>query len=124
MWRTRAVRRFLLEEVAGVRFYSAEEADESGAEDRVSPLAEAEEDLDRLRRRARVVIGLDLATIAVLVYLRWTLGTPGGAGGGGVIFELAVLAVALHAGFRLGQLGTYDSVARLNRELAERDAND
>ena len=124
MWRTRAVRRFLLEEVAGVRFFPLENSDETERDSVATALAEAERDLDSLRRRARLVVGLDLAAVVVLLYLRWTLGTPAGAGGGAIIFELAILAVALHAGFRLGQLGLYDSVARLNRELAERDPED
>jgi len=135
MWRTRAVRRLLIEDVAGIRIPPpAEEGPEAEGEGEVgpsaegpgeppsSPLAEAEEALARARRRAAAVAVLDGIAILVLIFLGAAEGNPLNLGHTEQsIFTLAILGVAVHAGFRLGQLEKYNAVARASAELASRD---
>lgn len=120
MWRTRAVRSLLVREVAGLRPDLAE--DEDGQE---VARRQAEADLaavERARRRAWLVVALDWVAILALVLLAQheapllVLGRSEQA-----VFTLAILIVAVHSGFRLGQMEKYGAVARACRELAERD---
>jgi hypothetical protein len=110
MWRTRAVLSLLDEEIAGV---PRDEAERSG---------ERREAFARARRRALIVIALDWTAIAALVLLSdrtqplLTLGPTEET-----VFTLGILAVAVHSGFRLGQLEKLRAVARAGARLAGRD---
>ena len=110
MWRTRAVLSLLHEEVAGLPHDELE-----SAQDR-------QEALDRARRRARIVVALDWAAIVALVLFgerslpMLTFGPTQH-----VVFTLAILAVAVHSGFRLGQLEKLRAVMRAGERLTERD---
>ena len=110
MWRTRAMLSLLHEEIAGLPH---EEAD---------TLEQRAESMDRARRRAWIVIALDWLAIVVLVLFGertlplLTLGPSEHT-----VFTLAVLIVAVHSGFRLGQLEKLRTVARAGERLAERD---
>lgn len=118
MWRTRAVRSLLVAEVAALQPEAAEgEADGDGDE-----AAAGLEALARARRRAWLVVALDWAAILALVLL----GQAEGpllvlSRSEQAVFTLALLVIAVHSGFRLGQLEKYGAVARACRELAERD---
>ena len=117
MWRTRAVIAMLIEEVACLRMPRPD--DESG------PPATVSESLELLRkaaRRARWIILLDVAAIAVLFFFRDASG-PFLASHRAVdsIFTLGVLAVAAHAGFRSAQLWSYRNIDRICDELQQRD---
>ncbi len=109
MWRTRAVLSLLYEEVAGVRSDDGEPEEAVGG-------------LERARRRARLVVGLDWAALLVLLLLSdrsaafLTLGPTESTA-----FSLAILAVAVHSGFRLGQLEKLNAVARAGARLVNRD---
>ena len=69
--------------------------------------------LEKARTRAALVVALDLA--AILVLFLWRDGTEAFLVAGGspeAIFTLGILAVAVHAGFRLGQREKYSAVLR------------
>lgn len=110
MWRTRAVLSLLHEEIAGLPYNEADTPEQRS------------EAMDRARRRALIVIALDWAAIVALVLLGdhglppLTLGAAEGT-----VFTLAILAVAVHSGFRLGQLSNLRAVARAGARLAGRD---
>ena len=110
MWRTRAVLSLLHEEVAGL---PRDESD--SAEDRAAAMA-------RARRRARLVVALDWAAIVVLVVFG-ELAVTGLSFGASeqTVFTLTILAVAVHSGFRLGQLDKLRAVDRAAERLVERD---
>ncbi len=116
MWRERAVRSILVEDVAGLRPRADAEAGEES--DRAATDGRA---LDKAMRRSVLVVALDWIAIAVLFVLRdldlrfLDLGPTEDA-----VFTLGVLAVAAHSGFRLGQLEKLRAVARACRELAGR----
>ncbi len=102
MWRTRAVLSMLLEDVGGLR--SADE-----------------ESLDKERRRCRWVIGIDWLAIILLVASHDHAAAQLAFGGTPqMVFTLGILAVAVHSGFRLGQLEKLNAVARLKAELERR----
>ena len=107
MLRIQAVRSILFDDVAGLRSDSAR-PDE--------PIAV----LRRARRRALVVALLDWAAIVALFLLRDGRSPflAAGASEQG-LFTLGILAVASHAGFRLGQMEKYAAVARALEELPE-----
>lgn len=121
MWRTRAVRS-LLADVAGLRHLREREAEDADDEAGAGNSDAVEEAAHRARRRAWFVIALDWAAILILVLLHQheapflVLDRSEQA-----VFTLAILAVAVHSGFRLGQAEKYAAVARASRELAERD---
>ncbi len=110
MWRTRAVLSLLHEEIAGLP-YDEQETPELRAET-----------MQRARRRSLIVIALDWAAIVTLVLLgdralpMLTFGPTERA-----VFTLVVLVVAVHSGFRLGQLEKLRAVARAGDRLADRD---
>ena len=110
MWRTRAVLSLLHEEIAGLP-YDAQETPEMRAET-----------MRRARRRALIVIVLDWVAILILVLFgdralpMLTFGASEHS-----VFTLAILAVAAHSGFRLGQLEKLRAVARAGDRLAGRD---
>jgi hypothetical protein len=106
MWRTRAVVNLLLQDVCGL----PEEPDRP-----------AVEILRRARRRALLVVLLDLAALAVLFTLRERERAFLTASGGDAIFTLGVLAVAVHAGFRLAQARVLRAVAGLSEDLVLRE---
>lgn len=72
------------------------------------------------RRRAGAVALLDW--VAILILVLWRSGgssfLPTGASPEG-LFSVGILAVATHAGFRLGQREKYDAVLRTLEELPE-----
>jgi len=110
MWRTRAVLSLLHEEIAGLP-YDEQETAEGRAET-----------MQRARRRALIVFALDWVAIVSLVLLgnrALPILTFGGTDH--TIFTLAILAVAVHSGFRLGQLEKLRAVARAGDRLAGRD---
>ncbi len=110
MWRTRAVLSLLHEEIAGLP-YDAQETPERRAEI-----------MRRARRRALIVIALDWAAILVLVLFGdRALPTLTFGAGERTVFTLAILAVATHSGFRLGQLEKLRAVARAGDRLVGRD---
>jgi hypothetical protein len=110
MWRTRAVLSLLHEEIAGLPRDEAETPDERA------------ETMARARRRALIVIALDWLAILVLVLLGERAPTPLTLGPSEhTVFTLAILAVAAHSGFRLGQVEKLAAVARAARRLAARD---
>lgn len=120
MWRTRAVVSMLVEDVAELRL-----------EDSTEALSEAEEApppelriLTRARRRALLVAFIDWIAIGILLAFHSGSGPflPLGASTD-TVFTLGVLAVATHAGFRLGQARTYRATARVCRDLWERQGN-
>ena len=110
MWRTRAVLSLLHEEIGGLPH-----DDDKTAEDRAEAMA-------RVRRRALIVIILDWLAILTLVLLG-DRGLPMMSLGASehTVFTLAILAVATHSGFRLGQLEKLRAVARAAERLAGRD---
>ena len=109
VWRTRAIRSFLVEDVAALR--PAEET-----------AVEARRALQAASRKGRGVAGFDLAALLVLIWVRSAtppvleLGRSAEA-----LFSLGLLAIAVHCGFRLGQLEKYRAVERTLDELERRD---
>ncbi len=102
MLRLRAVRSILLEDVGGLR-------------------SEGSEALDAAIRRCRWVIGFDWAAIVVLVALHGDAGPQLAVGATPqTVFTLGILAVAVHSGFRLGQLEKLRAIRRVVDELDER----
>ncbi|MCP4200528.1 MAG: hypothetical protein GY769_01175 [bacterium] len=107
MFRTRAVRQLLLEDIAGVRRHPE-------PEDSVAAL-------ERARRRALLVVVFDWIAILILVFVRARSGEMFSIGPSeDSIFSLGLLAIAAHSGFRLGQLEKIRAVARALDELEER----
>jgi len=107
MLRIQAVRSLLATAVAGV------------ADSQTDPSAELEA-LHAARRRAGAIAVLDW--VAILILVLWRSGgssfLPTGTSPEG-LFSLGILAVATHAGFRLGQREKFDAVLRTIRELPE-----
>lgn len=115
MWRTRAVLSLLHEEIAGLPLAEQETA---GHQANPHP-ANA---LQRARRRALMVVALDWAAIVVLVLVgERALPLLNLGATEHTVFTLAILAVAVHSGFRLGQLEKLRAVARAGDRLAGRD---
>lgn len=110
MWRTRAVLSLLYEDVAGLP-----REEEATAERRA-------ETMSRARRRALIAVAIDWAAIVVLVLVgdgtapMLTLGPAERA-----VFTVAILVVAVHSGFRLGQIEKLRAVARAGDRLAASD---
>ena len=104
MWRTQAIVSMLLEEVGGL------------------PAGDGAE-LDRACRRGAWVVALDWLAVIVLVLLqdgdtaRLTL-----SGTEQTVFTIGILTVAVHSGFRLGQVQKLRALQRLRIELEERSA--
>jgi hypothetical protein len=102
MWRTRAVLDMLFEDIGGLAH-----ADEAA--------------LAKARRRAVLAVAFDWLAIVLLVVLhsgeapQLTL-----EGGEQTLFTLGILAVAVHSGFRLGQLQKLRRIGRLAAELEAR----
>jgi hypothetical protein len=107
MLRIPAIRSLLVNTVADVR---------GGAESAEVDTAA----LRAARRRAGAVALLDW--VAILILVLWRSGgssfLPTGASPEG-LFSLGILAVATHAGFRLGQREKYNAVLRTLEELPE-----
>ena len=114
MWRSGAVVAMLVEEVAGLgRRGPGDDGDGRG------PGARAE--LERARRRGRLVVALDWTAILVLVILRSAAAPVLVLGPSEeTVFALAILAVATHAGFRMGQLEKFAAVGRAVDEIESR----
>lgn len=111
MWRTQAVARMLLEDIAGLARRQAE-AESAGAA------------LRDARRAAWRAVLIDWAAVAVLLAMR-AGETPLLAVGPTVdaVFTLGLLLVAAHSGFRLGQLEKLRAVGLLVDELEHRGSS-
>jgi len=102
----------LTEEVAGL---AAEAAEPDEPDSSVEPYLRA---LERAEKRGWSIVLLDWAAILILFLTRersdlfLTLGRSSTA-----VFSLAVLAVAVHSGFRLGQLLMHRNIHRACQEL-------
>ncbi len=136
MLRPRAVRALLVEEVAGLRTGGVAGDESSNDEAAATSLPDGEagtgaadrETIERERttlaraaRRALFFVVLDLVAVAVLFAFRpavafLTLGPSEEA-----VFTVGVLAVTLHAGYRLAQYRRLHTLARLHAELVERE---
>jgi hypothetical protein len=135
MLRPRAVRALLVEEVAGLRRGApppgepgepgepgAAESEPEAAEQDIAERRDQERELVRAGRRALGVAIACVAAVAVLFALRdparaWL--SPGRGEEGA--FTIGILLVTAYAGFRLAQYLHLRTVARLHRELAERE---
>jgi len=124
--RLRAVRALLVEEVAGLRRPRPEEpvgegdGGESGSDEDAG--ARESRELARARRRALAVALVCAAAVAALFALRepgraWLVLGRSEEGA----FTAGVLLVAAYAGFRLAQYLHLRTVARLHRELLDRE---
>lgn len=125
MLRKRAIRSLLVEQVAGLRLRETE-AEEPASGDAVPAEAAVEEaaaQLEALRkaeRRALLMVALDWIALAVLFLLRDQGSTFLPMDGTiETVFTLGVVVVAIHSGFRLGQLEKYRAVARAHEDLLE-----
>lgn len=114
LFRTRAVERILLEDLAGLRNDGTPGGEASDAPDE-------DDSRDRLaaaRRKAVLVIALDWAALLILLFARarsaeiFSFGPTEES-----IFAVGILAIAVHSGFRLGQLEKYDAIRRVLEEL-------
>lgn len=133
MLRKRAIRSLLVEEVAGLRTVTPATGDDSegGEPERIAsptdPHAVEEahqlqhEALEKAERRALFVVGLDWLALLALFLLR-DPAAPFLPMGPTVetVFTLGVIAVAIHSGFRLGQLEKYRAVRRAWDDLTDR----
>jgi hypothetical protein len=100
----------LHEDVAGLPYDESENA-ESRAET-----------MGRARRRALIVIALDwVAILALVLFGDRTLPMLTLGASEHTVFTLVILAVAVHSGFRLGQLEKLRAVERAGARLAGRD---
>lgn len=120
MWRTNAVVSMLVEDVAELRIPSSTDAaSEEGAAERPELIL-----LSKARRRAILVGLVDWIAIVILLafhseprpFLPLGISTD-------TVFTLGVLAVATHAGFRLGQARTYKTVTRVCQDLWQRQGD-
>ena len=111
MWQTRAVLSLLRDDVAELRRPPDDVVDE--------PFPTA---IRRAARRAKLAILVDWTAIAALLVAS-DAGGPALTLGHRVetLLTLGLLAIAVHSGFRLGQLQKYRAVARAGRGLLERD---
>lgn len=132
MLRKRAIRSLLIEEVAALRPPEAEDRPDEGeaeggpgsteasAAEGVDERGEEEQELAlrNAERRAKLVVALDWIALVVLFALRDTTQAflPFGPTID-TVFTLGVVAVAIHSGFRLGQLEKYRAVARAYERL-------
>ena len=132
MWRTRAILALLVNSVAALRAQPAPANDEASEETREaqSPETALEQAtapafyaLHRAQKRATLSVAVDWIAIAILFIFR-PEGEPFLTFGANprTVFSAGILAVAIHSGFRLGQLEKYRAVERACRELSERDA--
>ena len=110
MWRTHAVMTLLHEDVAGL------------PHDEVETPEGRREAMGRALRRGRIVVALDWLAILVLVLFGQRAAPALSLGASEeTVFTLAILAVATHAGFRLGQLEKLSAVARAGERLARHE---
>jgi len=127
MLRKRAIRSLLVEEVAGLRLAASTGLDgEDGEPDASEAAGEAaarafeleHEALERAVKRARLMVGLDWLALLALFLLRDSA-APFLPVGPTVetVFTLGVVVVAVHSGFRLGQLEKYRAVRRVWDDL-------
>lgn len=115
MFRIRAVRQLLLEEIAG----TPRGTHGTRAPDKSKAL------LERARRRAIMVVALDWIAVLILVFVRSRSGEVFSIGPTeDSIFSVGLLAIAVHSGFRLGQLEKIQAVNRALDELDERSQPD
>ena len=121
MWRTKAVTSMLVEDVAEIRMSGSTDRPSGPVEDGDGAERPEIRMLDKARRKALLVSLVDLLALFVLLtfhsaprpFLPFspTIDT---------VFTLGVLAVAMHAGFRMAQARTYRVVSRVCQDLWER----
>lgn len=121
MFRARAVKQLLLEDIAGL----AEAAPTEGEVETTSAEAEVSDDsrsrLARAQRRALLVAVLDWIAIIVLVIVRARSGEGFVVGPTEEsIFSIGLLAIAVHSGFRIGQLEKLRAVERALDDMDSR----
>ena len=105
MLRIQAIEELLIDDVAHLR-----RSDPSGGE--------RHRELVKARQRALLVAVFDWVAIAVLFFLREPLSDFLSLGAGEEsVFTLAVLAIAVHSGFRLGQWEKFRAVERAIESL-------
>lgn len=121
MWRTRAIVSTLIEDVAALPI-RRDDPEGEGATQAPESLSRSLELLEGARKRARLVVAVDWIALLVLFLFRdrGDVFLPSGPTVE-VVFTLGVLAVAVHSGFRLGQLEKMSAVKRVCEELLERD---
>jgi hypothetical protein len=117
MWRKAAIRTMLLDELCSLR----PRGGPSTPEDPPQP----DRRLQKARRRATVIVALDWMALVILLFFRsgeepWLSFGPQEE----TVFTIGVLAVAIHSGFRLGQLEKLRATARVLEDLDERSSND
>jgi len=113
MWRTRAVERMLLEDIAGLARANVTPEEETAGT--------RQAELEAARRGAWRAVVVDWVAIVALLALRFGEAPILSLGPGiETIFAIGVLLVATHSGFRLGQLEKLRSVDLLLSELGER----
>lgn len=121
MWRTRAIVTTLIEDVAALpaRTYSAD--DDGAVQPPISP-SRGLELLEKARKRAKLTVAVDWIALFVLFAFRDRSEVFLASGPSvEVVFTLGVLAVAVHSGFRLGQLEKLSAVKLVCEEILERD---
>lgn len=125
MLRQRAIRSLLVEEIAGLRLPRSEdergEASEASAGESEALEAEIErEALEKAERRALFAVGVDWLALVVLFLFR-DPATPFLPVGPTIetVFTLGVVAVAVHSGFRLGQLEKIRAARRAWEKMLE-----
>lgn len=122
MLRKRAVRSLLVEDVAGLRVV-LEETDDEGEPQPAATIVAAELDAQRAAlqgavRRGWRAVAFDWAAIAALLVFR----DPALAhlpldGTVETLFTVGILMVAVHSGFRLGQIEKYWAILRAVDDL-------
>ena len=116
MFRTHAVRQLLLEDIAGIpQSTRAHRGDRDPA-----TLDDSNTRLERVRRRAILVVAMDWIALLVLVFVRARSAQVLDIGPSeDSIFSLGLLAIAAHSGFRLGQLEKLHAVRRALDSLSK-----
>lgn len=128
MLRMRAVRALLFDEVAGLRRGGARGAAPEPDAGAGSEAAESDERLEQERELQRAGLRALVVTIAcvaavVALFLLHDSARPwlGLGSGEDRVFTIGVLLVTAYAGFRLAQYLHLRNVARVHRELTERE---
>lgn len=119
MLRKRAIRSLLVEEIAGLRLPGSDD-DPAGAPGEAVEAEIQREALEKAERRALVAVGVDWLALVVLFLFR-DPAAPFLPAGPTIetVFTLGVIAVAVHSGFRLGQLEKIRAARRAWEKMSE-----